>query len=261
MASPVPFCSSMICAERDAVHVLEHGEWQRNGVARRGVGRAELSDAVVVEANQVGVGVRLCAELPQDRRLSLKPAERVVGGAVRAKDLDDDRNPVRLVVVALVNPTLPSLADELAQVEADSVGPLQDLPDQMVAKQGNARIGGVHGTSGYRGFPARARGFAGLLGQEFQQVFAVGQAHVLGFALAPHEDHHRWDAPDAVPGAGGGGLVDVELGDLDLAGELVGELLNDGESTLQGPHQTAVKSTRTGTLDLVTSSSQLRSFK
>ena len=205
-------------------------------VSRGGeLGGAELSDAVVVEANQVGIGVRLRAELPQDRRLALKPAERVVGGAVRTKDLDDDRNPVRLVVVALVDPTLPSFADELAQVKADSVGSVQDLPDQMVAKQGNARIGqGAWIPQGTAESRRRAWGFAGLLGEEFQQVFAVGEAHVLGFALAPDEDHHRGDAPDAVLGAGGGGLVDVELGDFDLAGQLVGELLNDGREHLAG---------------------------
>src|SRR5688500_20231174 len=75
---------------------------------------------------------------------------------------------------------------------------------------------------------------ASLYPEELDELVAVGQPDVLALLLAGVEDEHRGHAADAVLRADGRGLVDVELADLDLALELVGELLHDGSERTAG---------------------------
>jgi hypothetical protein len=70
--------------------------------------------------------------------------------------------------------------------------------------------------------------------EELHKGVAVGEADLHTLLLAALEDHDGGDAPDAVFSCHLGGVVDVELADLDLAGIFVGELFDDGSELLAG---------------------------
>ena len=143
--------------QRDPVNELEHREGQVDLVIRVRVRRREPCHAVIVEAHQIGIGVGLGSELPKHLRFALKPAQRVLADAVGAQNLDHDEHAVRLVVVSFVDPTLSPLADEVSQVEAYPVGPLENLPDQLVAQECDTGVGGVHRTQRTPDFPPARR--------------------------------------------------------------------------------------------------------
>jgi len=76
---------------------------------------------------------------------------RIGRDGVGTKHLDDDGDAVGLIIVALVDPALSAFADELTQVKTNATAPHENVPDQMVAQQGNARVGWMHGPPAYPG--------------------------------------------------------------------------------------------------------------
>ncbi len=67
----------------------------------------------------------------------------------------------------------------------------------------------------------------------FDGGFGHHADELLGY-LAVFEEQHRWDGANAVIGSDGVVVVDVDLGDLNLAGHLSGELFEDGRDGFAG---------------------------
>ena len=94
-----------------------------------------------------------------------------------------------------------------------------------------------------------------------QLALALGADDALG-RLAVLEDDERRDAHDVEAAGDVGVVVDVELGDLELAG-LLGRRSRrgSGRSSCTGPHHSAQKSTRTGSAEPAISSSKVASVR
>jgi hypothetical protein len=101
--------------KRLPVDVLERDEGQLHLPAAH----HRLEGAVVVEADDVGVGRRHRGELAEHLGLALEARQRVGLDGLGAEDLDDHPEAVRISVVGLEDPALATLADDLADVVAN----------------------------------------------------------------------------------------------------------------------------------------------
>jgi hypothetical protein len=119
--------------ERLPVDVLEDDEREIDRPVRR-VGRP---DAVIVEADDVGVGRGDAAEAAEHVGLALEALHGLAVYALGPEDLDNDEEPVGIVEIGAVNPALAALAEEVAEVVALAARALDHGADQGVAQLGS----------------------------------------------------------------------------------------------------------------------------
>ncbi|MFT3775575.1 MAG: hypothetical protein QM820_60275 [Minicystis sp.] len=116
--------------QRLPVDVLQRDEGQLQVL----VAHARGEDAVVVEADDVGVGRRDRGQAAQHLGLDLEAAERLAVHALGPEHLHHDPEAVGLAVVGLVDPALAALADDLAEVVADAGRALDHRAQEGVAQ-------------------------------------------------------------------------------------------------------------------------------
>ncbi len=116
--------------QRLPVDVLEDDERELD----RAVRRRRRVDAVIVEADDVGVGRGDAAEPTEHVGLALEARHRLGVNALGPEHLGHDEEAVGIVEVGAVNPALAALAEEVAQVVALAARAFDHGADQGVAQ-------------------------------------------------------------------------------------------------------------------------------